>query len=263
MSAPTFPVLMYHSVPSEPGPVPDPLRVPAVELRRQLETLRAEGYTLAGLTEALALAAAHPYRRIAALTFDGAYADNLNAVEITAALGARATLYVPVDRIVERPAGRRTGDRDGGAVLSWSELASLPPGWEIGSHSSSHVPLDLLDATALAYELQGSRRRLREHLGVEVASFCYPHGYSSRRVRRAVAQAGYLNACGVGHRLARPDGDPYAVERVQPLPGMGDADFLDLVTVGEPGLTPVARRAAAPAWRLTRRAARRAGLTLT
>jgi peptidoglycan/xylan/chitin deacetylase (PgdA/CDA1 family) len=237
--------------------------VPAAELRRHLELLRAEGYTLAGLTEALAVAAAHPSRRIAALTFDGARTDLLPAVEVLADLGARATLYVPVDRVLERPAGRRAGGGDGGALLSWPELAGLPPNWEIGSHSSSSVPLDLLDATARAYELQGSRRRLREHLGVEVASFSYPLGYSSRRVRRAVAGAGYLNACGIGSRLARPDGDPYAVERVQPLPGMDDAAFLDLVTVGEPGLSPVARRAAAPAWRLTRRAARRAGLTLT
>jgi peptidoglycan/xylan/chitin deacetylase (PgdA/CDA1 family) len=251
---------MYSCIPSAPDAVPDRLRVPAVELRRHLELLRAEGYLLVGLTEALAVAAARPYRRIAALTFDGAYADLRNAVEILGGLRARATLYVPVDRVQERPAAVAV---DAGARLSWSQLAELPPGWEIGSHSSSHVPLDLLDGTALAYELQGSRRRLREHLGVEVASFCYPHGYSSRRVRRAVAAAGYLNACGMGRRLARPDGDPYAVERVQPVPGMSDRALVDLVTGGDARLAPVAERVTAPAWRLTRRAARLAGRNLT
>lgn len=241
-----LPILMYHGVPAVPDSTRDPLQVPAADFRMQISTLTADGWELLGLTEALGAKAADPNRAIVALTFDDAYADFLNAAVVMAEFGARSTLYVP------------TGSVGHHGYLGWDQLSALATsGVEIGSHSWRHHPMDTLRPVALGDELMRSRAELTARLGVEVHSFCYPHGYSSRQVRRAVADAGYLNACVIGRRLARSGDDRYALPRLQPLPGMSRAELRTLVASGEPGFAPIVKRALQPAWRLARLASLR------
>ncbi|MFI5958148.1 polysaccharide deacetylase family protein [Cryptosporangium sp. NPDC051539] len=240
-----LPILMYHGITSGP----DPLAVPVDDFRDQVGALTADGWELLGLTEALSAKAADPDRPVVALTFDDGYTDFLTAASVLAEFGARATLYVP------------TGTVGTVGYLGWDQVAGLAAaGLEIGSHSRSHRPMDVLAPDVLATELAGSRAELVGRLGVPVRSFCYPHGYTSRRVRRAVADAGYANACVIGRRLARPGDDRFALPRLQPTPG---ADVRSLVATGEPGLTPVAKRALRPAWRGARLVAARLGHQLT
>ncbi|GAB3196318.1 polysaccharide deacetylase family protein [Geodermatophilus arenarius] len=248
-----MPVLMYHSTPATPPATPNEHAVPVGELAEQLGALAAEGWRLLGLTEALAARAADPDARVVGVTFDDGLLDFTNAVEVLVSLGARATMYVPTGDVGLRlPPGDPHGSR-----LSWSELAdAADAGVEIGSHSVNHRTLDTLSSRDLRTEVVDSRRALEDALGRPVVSFCYPHGYSSRRVARAVAEAGYSNGCIVGRRIATSADDPYRVPRLHVRPGdTGDA-FRALVEKGEPGLAPHLKRVAAPAWRTARRAAK-------
>jgi peptidoglycan/xylan/chitin deacetylase (PgdA/CDA1 family) len=241
-----LPILMYHSIPDEVLSPPDPLRVPLDELREHVQALQADGWELLGLTEALAAIEQDPTRRVVGLTFDDGYADFLGAAAVLEQAGARATLYVSTATV--------DGTSGFGRMLTWSELASLPArGIEIGSHSHHHRPIDVLPAAALRDEVTASRNELDRRLGISATSFCFPNGYTSRRVRRALIAAGYANACVVGRRVARLRGDDrYALPRVQVVPGMGADELRRMITHGEPGLGPLAKRVLHPGWRIVR-----------
>ena len=77
-------------------------------------------------------------------------------------------------------------------MMSWDQLRALvAEGHEVGSHSLSHAFLPQCSDEELAAEVGESRTRLRDQLGIECESFCYPNGDSDARTARAVAAAGY------------------------------------------------------------------------
>ncbi|MDF9873300.1 hypothetical protein OKW18_005438 [Streptomyces pratensis] len=61
------------------------------------------------------------------------------------------------------------------------------------------------------------------------ASFAYPDGYSTRRVRRSVRAAGFTQSLAVGKALARRRQGPYALERTTVRRRTGAAEFARLV----------------------------------
>lgn len=249
---------MYHSIPADAGACRSALDVPLDRLRRHLHLLLDEGWSILGLSAALRARESHSARRIVALSFDDAYADNLPALELAGGLGAGATLNVPTDFIAP-PATDQTTDR-----LTWSQLRDLnAQGVELGSHSVTHRPLDTMTEGDLGRELAGSKRALFDEVGVEPVSICYPHGYTSRRVSKMAIGLGYANGCTVGRRVARA-GDPLiALPRLQPTVAQTDAEFLNLLEHGEPGRAVQVKRIAQPAWRLARRGAALVGKDLT
>jgi peptidoglycan/xylan/chitin deacetylase (PgdA/CDA1 family) len=240
---------MYHSAPaSGPG---SSLAVPRPLIDRQWRALRSDGWELRGLTEALRRARTDRDARIVGVTFDDGFGDFLAVPDLLSAHNARATLYLPTSYL-------DTPEREDGPWLSWADVARLPRELvEIGSHAHVHRPLDVLRRADVCHEVRYSRQRLTERIGSAPVSFCYPNGYSSRSVRHTVSAAGYANACILGHRLADPDGDPYAVPRLQVTPAHDEAGVLSLVASGEAGWTPVLKRQAYPAWRVIRFAAYR------
>jgi peptidoglycan/xylan/chitin deacetylase (PgdA/CDA1 family) len=139
-------------------------------------------------------------------------------------------------------------------LLTWEEIAGLPAELvEVGSHAHHHRPLDVLGARDLAHEVRDSRRILQERTGRAPESFCYPHGYAGPRVRRAVRDAGFANACVVGRRVAEARDDPFAVPRLQVTAGHDEVGVRTLVRLGEPGMAPRVKRVAAAPWRVARR----------
>jgi peptidoglycan/xylan/chitin deacetylase (PgdA/CDA1 family) len=247
LGATVLPVLMYHSVPASGQG--NPLAVPRPLVDRQWRALRADGWSLRGLTEALALARTERNVRTIGVTFDDGYADFLGVLELLSVHDARATLYLPTSQ--PSPSGYLARQHD--RSLSWAEVASLPRDLvEIGSHAHVHRPLDVLSQVDVEHEVRHSRRLLSERVGADAVSFCYPNGYSSQRVRQAVSAAGYANACIVGRRLADPDGDLYALPRLHVTPAHDEAAIVALVSSGESGLAPRVKRLARPAWRVVR-----------
>lgn len=71
----------------------------------------------------------------------------------------------------------------------------LAAGQEIGSHTLSHPRLSLLPRGRQREEIAGSKRRLEDMFGLEIAHFCYPYGDLDDAVVELVAEAGYATAC--------------------------------------------------------------------
>jgi peptidoglycan/xylan/chitin deacetylase (PgdA/CDA1 family) len=69
-------------------------------------------------------------------------------------------------------------------------LAALPK-VRIGAHGATHVALSDCDDRQLGEELYSSKQYLEEMIGREVCTMAYPYGAADRRVRDAVAAAGY------------------------------------------------------------------------
>lgn len=263
-TSPTLvPVLMYHSVGSVmPGGL-EHLSVPPQQLAEQLHALQLAGYQLLGLTSALA--AAEAGQRAVGLTFDDGFVDFLEpGLDVLRAAGAAATLYVPT-RALGRTATWLPQDGEPLPVMSAAQVAEVAAaGIEIGSHGAEHVPMDVLPIGTAAAHLRESRAALEDVIGAEVTSFCYPHGYHSRRLRREVRASGYRTACAIGHRRHRLPGQPLAVQRLHVGPEHDAAAVVRLVDDGAPALVPSVKRIATPAWRAARWAAlRTAGVTWT
>jgi peptidoglycan/xylan/chitin deacetylase (PgdA/CDA1 family) len=260
----TLPALMYHSVSAVGGPLRD-LAVPPQRLAEQLGALRAAGYRLVGLTEALDLLDAGAAEKLIAVTFDDGYRDFLTAgLPALDSAGATATLYASVGHLGEHADWLGGSSADFGPLLSWAELAEVADaGVEIGNHSLIHHPLDVLPPARLHAEVVRSHDELEQRMQRKVRSFAYPHGYHGRRVRDVVRDVGHDNATEVGRRLHRPAEKRFAVPRLQPTPDHTGADLVALVADGGPQLVPQVKRLAQPAWRVVRRIARRTGRELT
>src|SRR4051794_433532 len=214
-----MPALMYHSVSAVGGPLRD-LAVPPNRLAEQLRALRAAGYRLVGLTQALDLLDAGSTEKLIAVTFDDGYRDFLTAgIPALAAADAGATLYASVGHLGDHADWLGGFSADFGPLMSWAELGEVAAaGIEIGNHSLIHHPLDVLPPAQLREEVLRSHDELEQRMQRKVRSFAYPPGYHGRRVRDVVRAAGHDNATEVGRRLPRPRERRFAVPRLQPTP---------------------------------------------
>ncbi len=135
------------------------------------------------------------------ITFDDGYEGvHRHALPVLAKHSFASTVFVST--------GRLRGEHDGGGaidtMLDWAQVREpADAGTEIGGHSHSHPQLDQLDAERLRFETLRCREIVGEELGTAPVSFAHPYGYSGRRVRRAVREAGFAQALAVGNALAR------------------------------------------------------------
>lgn len=208
------PILMYHSISSEPSPATRELSVTPEAFAAQMAVVSARGLT--PLTTAALAAHWRSGRplpdRPVLITFDDGYAGvHRHALPVLAQHTFPATLFVSTGWI----AGPH--DTGGGldTMLDWRQISQLAAaGVEIGGHSHTHPQLDQLDDTGLRTELTRCRDLIASELGALPVSFAYPYGYSSRRVRTAVREQGFTQALAVGNDLARRTQGPYALRRV-------------------------------------------------
>lgn len=93
--------------------------------------------------------------------------------------------------------------------LTWEQLRFMVSGGlcTIGSHGVSHSALSLLPKERVAQELEASRTRIREMLGVEARHFSYPHSFFNEATNQQVVEAGYETAViGYGGKTRRTKG---------------------------------------------------------
>ena len=118
-----------------------------------------------------------------------------------------------VGRVEASAGGQCRPSWDG--MMSWDQLRALhEEGHEIGSHSRTHAILPRVSDTQLEHEIGGSRRVLREQLGLEIQSFCFPNGDHDDRVVRAVERAGYRHAVTTRYGINDAEVSPYRLRRV-------------------------------------------------
>jgi len=213
-----IPILLYHSVSAAPSSHIAAFAVPPDTFRRHLACIVERGRTPLTVSEFVAFAqgadAGLPERPIV-VTFDDGYADF--AEEALPALrehGIRATLYVTTG-FLSNGQHRRAVREPPGVMLPWSELnALIAEGVEIGAHTHTHPQLDTLRPRDASVEISRSKALLEDALDHEIASFAYPHGYSSPRVRSLVREAGYASACSVKNAFSSWSDDRFAVARL-------------------------------------------------
>ncbi|MFE0000753.1 polysaccharide deacetylase family protein [[Kitasatospora] papulosa] len=220
---------MYHAVGHRPADRVYGLSVSPGAFRTQMEILARRGFT--PLTTAALAASWRTGRplpsRPVLITFDDGYEGvHRYALPVLAEHGFVATVFVTTGWL-------RGGHDEGGApdtMLDWGQVRELvSTGVEIGGHSHTHPQLDRLDGVALRAETAGCREIVAAELGAPPASFAYPYGYSTRRVRRSVRAAGFTQSLAVGNALARRRQGPYALERMTVRRRTGAAEFARLV----------------------------------
>jgi peptidoglycan/xylan/chitin deacetylase (PgdA/CDA1 family) len=218
-------VLCYHAISDE---WPAPLAVSQGDFHRQIRAFLQRGFRPATFVDAVL----GPSRgKTVAITFDDAYRSVFDrAFPVLAALGARATLFVP------------TGLAGDGALLrwpgidhwiggpweaelesaTWSQVGELAAaGWEIGSHSRSHPRLTSLPDAELVDELRGSQADCERKLGASCRSIAYPYGDVDDRVADAARDAGYIAGASLPDRLEAGVSAPDAMRwpRIGVYPG--------------------------------------------
>ncbi|MFI2428286.1 polysaccharide deacetylase family protein [Streptomyces sp. NPDC018955] len=254
------PVLMYHAVAARPCEATYALSVSPEAFAEQMAVIADRGLTPVTTAEL----AAHwrsgrplPERPVL-VTFDDGYEGvHRHALPVLAEHGFPATLFVSTGWL------RGPYDTGGGldTMLDWDQVRELAAaGVEIGGHSHSHPQLDQLDEDRLRSELILCKEILSDQLGSAPASFAYPYGYSSRRVRRAVRETGYAQALAVGNDLARRAQGPYALRRVTVRRSTSAAEFERLVEGRAVARTFARDRALTKGYAVVRRARRARGL---
>jgi peptidoglycan/xylan/chitin deacetylase (PgdA/CDA1 family) len=256
----TVPVLVYHSVCTDPAPLMREWAISPTRFREHLAFLTREGYETLTVTDYVALlrdpGAALP-ERLAIVTFDDGFADVATAgAPALVEAGVAATMYVSTAYVGGASSWLgRDGEQP---MLTWDAIGELAAaGIEIGAHSHHHVPLDELDDVAAEMEITVSKRLIERQLGVAVESFAYPHGYHTRRIKDMVRRAGYTSACAVKEALSGPADDGFALARIM-IHGEAPVEQLDSLMRGS-ARAPRHERMQTKAWRAARRTRARFG----
>lgn len=201
------PILMYHVLGTPPASAPLPeLWVSTARFREQMAALSRAGY------QAITLKAAFSGwneggplpRKPVVVSFDDGYLSH-------------ATVAAPTLRRYGWPGVVNLAVQDLGPDGLPRHLAQemVAAGWEFDSHTLTHPDLRTVDDARLRKELVGSRRRIKQLLGVEPRFFCYPAGKYDARVAAAVRAAGYDGATTVEPGIARRGDQPYELPRVR------------------------------------------------
>jgi peptidoglycan/xylan/chitin deacetylase (PgdA/CDA1 family) len=103
-------------------------------------------------------------------------------------------------------------------AISWEMLEELArdPLIEIGAHTVNHPRVSSLDPAAARAELEQSRRRLNERLGVNVRHFAFPYGRAGDcgpRDFELARQAGFQSAATTSKGLLSRGRDEFSLPR--------------------------------------------------
>ncbi|HEY1627839.1 MAG TPA: polysaccharide deacetylase family protein [Streptosporangiaceae bacterium] len=260
----TVPVLMYHALSTARTADFHRWTLSAERLARHLEFLAREGYrtlTISSLAELLSKGGPRTGERLIALTFDDAYADfGEVALPMLTRYRMTATLFAPTG-YVGGSSGWMCGEGEGDRpILSWTELTEIAAaGIEIGAHSHTHPQLDRVTTRELTAQVTWPKAELERRLGQPVRSFAYPYGRYSRRVRDAVAAAGYSAACTMNSWAATAGSHPLELPRTPVFHHMDAAELAECLAASRGSARRTALRAKGTALR-AKGTARRAAL---
>lgn len=259
-----IPVLVYHSVTAE---ATDRYRGFAMDpglFREQMDVLADGGYrtrTVEDLFASRDRDGVATDDRTVILTFDDGFREVHELVlPVLKQLDLRATAYLVSAHVggTSRwlvPDGE--GDRP---LMSWTEIRELAgEGVEIGAHGHRHIALDMLRPAEATDEIVRSRQVIEDGLGRPVTTFAYPYGYHTARIKQAVRDAGYTNACGVKQALSHQDDDRFAFARIIVYADTRPETFRDWLAGKGLPLGWRDERVATRAWRIVRRVKGRLG----
>lgn len=224
---PDVPVLCYHL--NLPGSNRHQgYNVAPEDLRRQLQTLRDQGYRTIRLADFYQLIrgerVANLPGRPLLLTFDDGPASNLTVVEPI----LRSLDYSGVFFLYPSIIGSKKK-----RYLRWPQARELARSRhvEIGSHTYWHPKLPEMSRSEIRYQLEKSRRVLEERLQLpsRITALAYPFGLYDRRVIEEAKRAGYMMAFTINPSRVAGGDDPFTLNRYMVAGGHSLKTFLGYV----------------------------------
>lgn len=210
-------ILMYHMV-TEPQSETEArlCRTPA-DFRRDMEQIRAAGYTVLSLKDVLeGLSGTRTLpQRAAAITFDDGVACVLEkALPILQEFGYPSTAFIVSGLVGQHNAWGDAFGLPRRRLLTRTETKALADeGVDIGSHTVSHIWLEKAQSDLIVREVRDSKAALEDMTGRPVLHFAYPFGSWNAAVKRAVIDAGYTGACSTLPGRTRQGADPFLLCR--------------------------------------------------
>ncbi len=206
-------ILMYHSIAEGTH---DPYTVSAADFRNQLKWLCECGYeviSLPFLVQSIKKQDHGILNKKVVITFDDGYQDFIsNALPVLQDYGATATVFLVTDMLGQRASWNSNGPQS--QLMSEEEVRSVKSrGISLGSHTSTHANLTLLNYQDLQKQLEDSRNRL-QNLGETFMAFSYPWGQWSDRTAQVVRNLGYECALSVGELTSLAAGSIYCLPRI-------------------------------------------------
>jgi len=198
------PILMYHHI---GAPFKSPYNVSTPDFEAQMDYLAQNGYTAVSIDQIAAVLRGEgrlPACPVA-ITFDDGYADQYdNALPTLREHGFRASF-----NLVVRYVGMSK------AFMNWEQIEEMAAaGMSIGSHTYDHAELTALSDAQLERQVVNSKAELEGRLGVSITTFVYPYGSYNARVMRAVSEAGYAAAFGIGWGYQQSTDRLYRLNRI-------------------------------------------------
>jgi peptidoglycan/xylan/chitin deacetylase (PgdA/CDA1 family) len=212
-------ILMYHRIVSDESLCNAHWSYLHVSrLRRHLELLERLGYSAITFRDCILYSQGEitlPARPVI-ITFDDGYLDiYTTAFPLLQEFGMKAVVFVLGDRKIKENIWDSALGLPRASLLDNDHIRELHrAGYEIGSHSMSHVRLTHLHEDDVWNELSHSRLVLEALLDSRVCSLAYPYGVTSTTVKNTARNAGYLFACSVGSGPVAFGADPFEIRRI-------------------------------------------------
>jgi peptidoglycan/xylan/chitin deacetylase (PgdA/CDA1 family) len=253
-----IPILLYHSVSAESSPRFEPWTITPEDFADHMQILADEGYTalsVSDLAEIMTGTSVEIPERPVVITFDDGFADFYHTAQpVLAEHGFRSTIYL-ITKYLEGKS-RWLDHEDSGDIpmLSWQQVSEIASqGVEIGAHSHTHPQLDTIPASQAAQEIRISKTIIEDHLGMQIGSFAYPHGYHNAEIRRLVQEAGFSSACGVKHAMSSLEDDRFSLSRIIVTHSVNPQGFRRLLDGDSLRVAPQGERVQTVLWRVVRR----------
>lgn len=203
-------VLTYHNIDIPPKEAKlKTLYVKPSKFKRQLFLLKRFGYNTPPLNHITF------NKKDILLTFDDGYKDfSENALPIIKNFGFRAVVFVVADLVGSYNQWDWQKLNIKKQLMDWKDIDYiLKQGVEIGSHTLTHPFLTKISPQEAYREIEFSKKKLEDKLGVEISSFCYPYGDYNTTIRDMVEKAGYRYAFTTKNGSFNKEDDPYQIKR--------------------------------------------------
>lgn len=167
-----IPYLMYHSIGIVPGWDKD-VCIPESLFEQHLQYFSEHGYKVISAREAREkLLDGADVEKNVVLTFDDGYNNNYTAAyPLLQKYGFHATFFV---------IGNSIGQGD---YMTFAQLAEMHVhGMEIGSHSMSHDPLNIIAPHYLPWEIYQPLNVIQKNIGFYIEGIAYPNGAYNKAV---------------------------------------------------------------------------------
>mgnify|MGYP002863388446 CR=1 FL=1 len=224
----TVPILMYHHVRS--GEKPARYDTSPEMFKAQMNALKEWGYTTitaAYLVSVMRNGGELPEKPVV-ITFDDGDLDVYeNAFPIMRDLGMVGTFYIVTNRLKSDGFVNADQLREMGAA-----------GWEIGSHSHTHMDLGK-NHGSMNEEIRNSKNVLEEAIGMPVYTYAYPFGSFDSAVGNYTAASGYIGGVGLGTSYIHSIHVVYYLSRLEVRGEFGMAEFSKMLP-WSPVSTPIA-----------------------